>query len=147
PGIVQVFEVGDADGLPFISLELCPNGSLGQKLAGTPVPPREAAALVEHLARAIQYAHDKGVIHRDLKPSNVLLAEDGSPKIRDFGLAKRLDGTGSDLTATGEVLGTPSYMAPEQAGSGSAIGTHTDVYSLGAILYECLTGRAPFRAA
>ncbi len=146
PNIVQIFEVGEHQGLPYFSLEFCPGGSLAQKLAGTPLPPGEAAALVERLARAMQAAHAKGVIHRDLKPANVLLAEDGTPKVTDFGLAKRLDEAGQ--TATGAVLGTPSYMAPEQAAGGSqAVGPPADVYALGAILYELLTGRPPFRAA
>ncbi len=130
--------------MPFFSLEFCPGGSLEKRLAGTPLPPKEAAALVETLARAMQAAHEKGVIHRDLKPANVLLAEDGTPKVTDFGLAKKLDEAGQ--TATGAVMGTPSYMAPEQAGGrGKALGPACDVYALGAILYECLTGRPPFR--
>ena len=123
-----------------------PAAVLEKKLAGTPLPPKEAAALVETLARAMQAAHEKGVIHRDLKPANVLLAEDGTPKITDFGLAKKLDEAGQ--TASGAVMGTPSYMAPEQAGGKTQeIGPACDVYALGAILYECLTGRPPFKAA
>jgi serine/threonine-protein kinase len=146
PHIVQIHEVGEHDGLPFFSLEFCPGGSLDKKLAGTPLPAREAAALVEQLARGMQAAHDKGVIHRDLKPANVLLAEDGTPKVTDFGLAKKLDERGQ--TQTGSVMGTPSYMAPEQAGGKSReLGPACDIYALGAILYECLTGRPPFRAA
>jgi WD40 repeat protein len=150
PNIVQIHEVGEQGGLPFFSLEFCGGGSLEKKLAGTPLPPREAAALVEALARAMHAAHTKGVIHRDLKPANVLFAEDGTPKITDFGLAKKLDEAGQ--TATGAVMGTPSYMAPEQAGykpdaQARSIGPAADVYALGAILYECLTGRPPFRAA
>jgi serine/threonine-protein kinase len=145
PSIVQVFEVGEHGALPFLSLEFCGGGSLAKKLAGTPLPPAEAAAVVETLARAMQVAHDKGVIHRDLKPANVLLAEDGTPKITDFGLAKKLDEAGQ--TMPGVVMGTPSYMAPEQAEGQKDIGPLADVYALGAILYECLTGRPPFRAA
>jgi WD40 repeat protein/tRNA A-37 threonylcarbamoyl transferase component Bud32 len=150
PNIVQVFEVGEHGGLPFFSLEYCPGGGLDRKLNGTPLPAREAATLVEALARAMHAAHQKGVVHRDLKPANVLFAEDGTPKITDFGLAKKLDEAGQ--TASGAVMGTPSYMAPEQAGykpdaQARAIGPATDVYALGAILYECLTGRPPFRAA
>ncbi len=146
PNIVQVFEVGEHGGLPFFSLEFCPGGSLAQKLNGTPLPAREAAALVETLARAMQAAHEQHVIHRDLKPANVLLAEDGTPKITDFGLAKKLDEAGQ--TQSGAIVGTPSYMAPEQAsGKSGAIGPACDVYALGAILYECLTGRPPFKAA
>jgi WD40 repeat protein len=144
--IVQVYEVGEHDGKPFFSLEFCGGGNLKEKLSGTPLPPREAAALVEALARAMQAAHGQHVIHRDLKPANVLLAEDGTPKVTDFGLAKKLDEAGQ--THSGAIMGTPSYMAPEQAGGQTSdIGPLTDVYALGAILYECLTGRPPFRAA
>jgi WD40 repeat protein/serine/threonine protein kinase len=147
PNVVQIHEVGQQNGLPYFSLEFCEGGSLEKKLAGTPLPPREAARLVETLARAMEAAHQKGIIHRDLKPANVLLAEDGSPKITDFGLAKKLE-EGAGQTGTGDVLGTPSYMAPEQAGGRARqVGTLADVYDLGAILYECLTGRPPFKAA
>jgi WD40 repeat protein len=146
PNVVPVFEVGEHAGHPYMALEYCPGGGLDRKLAGTPLPPREAAVLAQTLARAVQAAHDKGVVHRDLKPANVLLADGGVPKVTDFGLAKRLDSGG--LTATGNVMGTPSYMAPEQAlGEAARIGPATDVYALGAILYELLTGRPPFRAA
>jgi hypothetical protein len=146
PNIVQIHEIGEHGGYPYFSLEFCPGGSLDRKLQGTPMEPRAAGELVETLARAMQAAHDKGIIHRDLKPANVLLAEDGSPKITDFGLAKKLDEAGQ--TATGAVMGTPSYMAPEQAGGKSKdIGPAADVYALGAVLYECLTGRPPFQAA
>jgi WD40 repeat protein len=145
PNIIQIHEVGEHDGLPFFSLEYCGGGNLEKKLAGTPLSPREAASLVRILAGAMQAAHDRGVVHRDLKPVNVLLAEDGTPKITDFGLARKLDEAGQ--TATGAVLGTPSYMAPEQAGGSKDIGPPADIYALGAILYECLTGRPPFRAA
>jgi WD40 repeat protein/tRNA A-37 threonylcarbamoyl transferase component Bud32 len=146
PNIVQVYEVGEHDGKPFFSLEFCGGGSLEKKLGGTPLPAREAAALVETLARAMQAAHEQRVIHRDLKPANVLLAEDGTPKITDFGLAKKLDEAGQ--TQSGVVMGTPSYMAPEQAcGKSADIGPLADVYALGAVLYECLTGRPPFKAA
>jgi len=147
PSIVQIYEVGECGGLPYFSLEYCPAGSLDRKLNGTPLPMREAAALVEKLARGIQEAHAKGILHRDLKPANVLLAEDGTPMVTDFGLAKRLD-VPSGQTQSGAILGTPSYMAPEQAaGKVREIGPATDVYGLGAILYELLTGRPPFRAA
>jgi hypothetical protein len=147
PNIVQIHEIGEADGHPFFSLEFCPGGNLADKLAGTPLPPREAARLVETLARAMQAAHEAGIIHRDLKPANVLLLADGTPKITDFGLAKKLDGAPGQ-TASGAIMGTPSYMAPEQAGGKTReVGPAADVYALGAILYELLVGRPPFKAA
>jgi WD40 repeat protein len=147
PNIVQVYETGTHAGLPYFSLEFCPGGSLDRRLDGTPWDPAKAAVLVETLARAMHAAHTAGVVHRDLKPANVLLAADGTPKVTDFGLAKRLD-SGAGQTASGAILGTPSYMAPEQAGGATkAIGPAADVYALGAILYELLTGRPPFRAA
>lgn len=147
PHIVQVHEVGRQGGLPFFSMEFVDGGNLAQRFGGNPLPPHEAACLVEVVALAVDFAHRHGVIHRDLKPANVLLAADGSPKVSDFGLAKRLEG-GAGLTESGVVLGTPSYMAPEQAaGKGRIVGPATDVYALGAILYEGITGRPPFRAA
>jgi WD40 repeat protein len=146
PNIVQVYETGTHSGLPYFSLEFCPGGSLDRKLDGTPWEPAPTAALVEILARAIQHAHDHGIVHRDLKPANVLLAADGTPKVTDFGLAKRLD-RAVGLTQSGAILGTPSYMAPEQAGAGHPVGPPADMYALGAILYELLTGRPPFKAA
>jgi WD40 repeat protein len=145
PGIVAVYEIGDHGGRPFFSLELCVGGSLDRKLAGTPLTPGEAAALVQQLALAMHAAHQAQVIHRDLKPANVLLAADGTPKISDFGLARKLDEQGP--TVSGAVMGTPSYMAPEQAQGKKDVGPSADVYALGAILYEVLTGRPPFRAA
>ncbi len=147
PSIVRLLEYGEHEGQPYFTLEFAPGGSLADRLKGTPQPPREAARLVEQLARGIHHAHVRDIIHRDLKPANVLLAEDGTPKIADFGLVKRTEAEAS-LTDTGEVLGTPSYMAPEQAGGETKrVGPAADVYALGAILYECLTGRPPFRAA
>jgi ABC-type amino acid transport substrate-binding protein len=147
PNIVHIYEIGAHDGAPCFSLEYVDGGSLAQKLAGKPLSGRDAAVLTETLARAMHHAHQRGVVHRDLKPANVLLTADGTPKITDFGLAKRLEGDAGQ-TASGAVMGTPSYMAPEQAqGKVRAIGPPADVYALGAILYECLTGRPPFRAA
>jgi WD40 repeat protein/tRNA A-37 threonylcarbamoyl transferase component Bud32 len=146
PNIVQVHEVSEHEGTPFIALEFCGGGSLAQKLNGTPLPAREAAELLETLARAMQAAHEQHVIHRDLKPANVLFTEAGVPKITDFGLAKKLDEAGQ--TQSGAIMGTPSYMAPEQAmGESTGIGPSADIYALGAMLYECLTGRPPFKAA
>jgi serine/threonine protein kinase len=136
PNIVQVHEVGEHEDRPFFSLEFCAGGSLETVLGGTPLPPPRAAKLVETLARAMQAAHDANVIHRDLKPANVLLATDGTPKITDFGLAKKLDDLGQ--TQTGVIMGTPSYMAPEQAGGKSKdLGPAADIYSLGRFCTSC----------
>jgi tetratricopeptide (TPR) repeat protein len=161
PNIVQIYEVGEQDGLPFFSLEFVEGGSLEKRLRKAPQPARAAAELVETLARAVQAAHERGIVHRDLKPANVLLAACGLasaerhagaklqaacvPKITDFGLAKQVDREGGP-TQEGAVLGTPSYMAPEQAlGLTREIGPAADVWALGAILYEMLTGRPPFQ--
>jgi serine/threonine-protein kinase len=145
PNIVQVYDVGDTDGRPYFTMELVEGGSLAAKVAGAPQSAAWAASLVATVAEAVQVAHQGGIVHRDLKPANILLTADGRPKVTDFGLARRLEGGG--LTLSGAVLGTPSYMAPEQArGDKGAIGPATDVYALGAILYECLTGRPPFCA-
>jgi WD40 repeat protein len=148
PNIVQVHDVGRHAGSPFLVLELVEGDNLAQRVAGTPQPAPWSAELVEALARAIHAAHQQGVVHRDLTPANVLLTADGTPKITDFGLAKLLVGGVGPRTVTGELLGTPSYMAPEQAtGRQREIGAATDVYALGAVLYELLTGRPPFRGA
>jgi serine/threonine-protein kinase len=145
-GIVDVYAFGELDGCPYFSLEYVEGGSLADRLRGRPLPPREAAELIAALAVAVQYAHENGIVHRDLKPANVLLTADGAPKITDFGLAKRLEMEGK--TQSGAVIGTPSYMAPEQAeGKTRQIGPPADIYSLGAVLYELLTGRPPFKAA
>jgi tetratricopeptide (TPR) repeat protein len=146
PNIVQIYEVGEAEGRPFFSLEYLEGGSLADQLDGTPWPAQRAAALIETLARAMHVAHGRGVIHRDLKPANVLLSADGTPKITDFGLAKRLD-VPAGLTQSDAIVGTPSYMAPEQAGGKAKdVGPTADVYALGAVLYELQTGRPPFVA-
>jgi WD40 repeat protein len=145
PNIVQIHEVGEAGGHPYFALEYLEGGSLAKRLVGKSLAPAEAASLVEALARAMQLAHSRNVVHRDLKPSNVLLAADGTPKVTDFGLARRLDDD-SGQTQAGAVVGTPSYMAPEQAaGEAHAAGPAADIYALGAVLYECLTGRPPHR--
>lgn len=145
PNIVQIYEIGEANGKPYFSLEFVDGHTLGDRLSGEPQPPHEAARIIEQLARAMHYAHQRSIVHRDLKPSNILLASDGTPKILDFGLAKRL-AENSSQTRTGAVMGTPDYMAPEQAnGNSSLIGPATDVHALGAILYDMLTGRPPFK--
>ena len=145
PNIVQIYEVGARAGRPYCALEYVDGGTLAKKLAQTPQPARYAAAVVQALARAVHHAHEQGIAHRDLKPSNVMLTRQGTPKVTDFGLAKKLDDD-AGRTQTGAVLGTPSYMAPEQAeGKTSQIGPLADVYALGAILYEMQTGRPPFR--
>ncbi len=147
PNIVEIYEIGEAQGHPYFSLELVEGSNLSQKINGGPLPTREAARITEDLSRAMQYAHDKGVIHRDLKPSNVLLTSEGVPKVADFGLAKLL-AKDSDQTQSGTILGSPCYMSPEQAsGEGRDVGPAGDIYSLGAILYELLTGTPPFRAS
>jgi WD40 repeat protein/serine/threonine protein kinase len=169
PHIVQIHDIGECQGRPYFSLEYVEGGSLARKLAGNPQPPRQAAELLETLARAMHAAHERGIVHRDLKPANILLADrprpvanhdateekpiaegvlqNALPKIADFGLAKHLD-EDRGQTKSGDIVGTPSYMAPEQAkGDLTAIGPRTDVYALGAILYEMLTGRPPFKGA
>jgi serine/threonine-protein kinase len=149
PAVVKIHdygEYGDRDRRPYFAMELLTGGSLAERLkAGPALAPREAAALVEKIARGVQAAHDQGIVHRDLKPHNVLLDATGRPKVTDFGVAKR--GT-SDLTQTGAVMGTPAYMAPEQAGGRTKfVGPAADVYALGVILYQCLAGTVPFTGA
>lgn len=146
PNIVQVYEFGIHEGRPFIALEML-ESSLTKKLAGTPVPARQAAQWLETLAKAVHYAHQHGIVHRDLKPGNVLISRDGVLKITDFGMAKVVAGPPGAQSHSNAIMGTPSYMAPEQTtGRSRDIGPATDVYGLGSILYELLTGRPPFRA-
>jgi WD40 repeat protein len=147
PNIVQIHEIGAHAGLSYLALEYVDGGTLAQKTAGVPQPPREAARLVELLARAVQHAHQNGIIHRDLTPGNVLLSADGAPKLTDFGLARSVHDP-QKITATGAIVGTPGYLAPEQAqGDPTGVSPATDVYSLGAILYSLVTGRPPFQAS
>ena len=146
-GIVQIFDVGEHQGLPYFALEFVPGGSLSKKIAGKPQPVNDAAVMLRELALAMHEAHSQNIVHRDLKPANILLSLSGHPKITDFGLAKRMD-SDSDLTRTNAIMGTPSYMAPEQAwGKTHEIGPLSDIYSLGAILYEMLVGHPPHQGA
>ncbi|ADB18697.1 serine/threonine protein kinase [Pirellula staleyi DSM 6068] len=147
PGIVPVYEVGQVDGRPYFSMKYIQGTTLSHRLAEGPMDSREAATLLARVAHAIHFAHTKGVLHRDIKPSNILLDNAGFPHVTDFGLAKQTSDAAS-LTKTGAVLGTPAYMAPEQAaGARGQVGPVSDVYSLGVVLYHMLTGRPPFQAA
>jgi serine/threonine protein kinase len=148
PNIVAVHDVGDCAGQHYFTMEYIEGISLDRKLAQGPLACKAAARYVRILARAVFYAHNQGILHRDLKPSNILIDVEDEPHITDFGLAKRLGPEASGQTRTGAVLGTPSYMSPEQAqGKSDQLGPASDVYSLGAVLYELITGRPPFRAA
>ncbi|MBW3541963.1 MAG: protein kinase, partial [Planctomycetes bacterium] len=144
PNIVQIFDIGESKGLPFFSLEFIDGPSLEAERGGKPMQPRRAAELIVTLARAMHYAHQRGIVHRDLKPANVLLTSDGMPKVTDFGLVKRVEANSSE-TRTGTIVGTPSYMAPEQAWGKTDVGPLADIYALGAMLYALVTGRPPFQ--
>lgn len=147
PGIVPIFEIGEHAGQHYFSMGYIEGKSLAQRVVDGPLPPQEAAELVKRICDAMAYAHERGVIHRDLKPANILIDSNGQPKVTDFGLAKKTEAD-SGLTGTGQILGTPAYMPPEQAsGKTDEVGPLADVYSLGAILYCLLTGRPPFQAA
>jgi len=147
PHIVPVFDVGEINGRNYLTMGFVEGQSLKQRLSEGPLSPRESAEMMATVAAAIQHAHEQQIIHRDLKPANILLDQSGQPRVTDFGLAKRA-GRDSGLTATGQVMGTPSYMPPEQAsGRASGVGPLADVYSLGATLYHVLTGRPPHQAA
>jgi serine/threonine-protein kinase len=147
PTIVPIYEVGQHEGRPFFTMKLVDGTTLAERLVAGPLPGRDAARILVPICRAVHDAHQRGVLHRDLKPSNILIDGAGRPHVSDFGLAKRVEAD-EPLTLTGAVLGTPSYMAPEQAaGTRGRLGPASDVYSLGAILYHMLTGRPPFQAA
>ncbi len=146
-GIVPVYEFGELDGRPFFSMKYVEGETLQQMLLHGPLPPRYAARVLAAVARAVHYAHERGVLHRDLKPSNILIDRQGNPHVTDFGLARRMTDAAT-LTKSGAVLGTPAYMAPEQAaGNRGDVGPSSDVYSIGTVLYQTLTGRPPFQAA
>lgn len=146
PNIVQLYEVGEMDGQPYFSLEYVDGGTLAVKIEGTAQPARQSAETALQLAEAMAYAHQNGILHRDLKPANVLVTGEGVLKITDFGLAKQMEDQDSSRTQEGSVMGSPSYMPPEQAeGKIGELGPQADVYSMGAILYELLTGSPPFR--
>lgn len=146
-GIVPIYEVGEIEGQPFYSMAFVNGQSLADRVAAGPLPPGESATFVMKIAQAVEYAHQQGVVHRDLKPANVILTPAGQPRVTDFGLAKQIE-TAAGLTVSGQILGTPGYLPPEQAeGRNDDVGPRSDVYSLGAILYTLLTGRPPFQSA
>jgi serine/threonine protein kinase len=145
PGIVPIHEVGQQGGVPYLVSDFVAGVTLAESLSARRPDPREAAQAVAAVADALQYAHEHGVVHRDVKPANILLGEDGAPRLTDFGVAKR-DAGDVTVTSEGDVLGTPAYMSPEQArGAGHRVDGRTDVYSLGVVLYQMLTGELPFR--
>ena len=145
-GIVPIYEIGEQQGLHYIAMAYVEGTSLAAALKEGPLSPRDAAEILHEIALAVHYAHTRKILHRDLKPHNVLLDREGHPKVADFGLAKRLD-VPDGQTMSGQLLGTPRYMAPEQALAKKDLGPATDVYGLGAIFYETLTGRPPIQAA
>src|SRR6185295_86110 len=139
-----IYEIGERDGTCYFSMKLAEGGQLDQLVRREPMPVRQAAELIAKLARTVHYAHERGVLHRDIKPGNILIDGEGEPHLTDFGLARLIE-TDSTVTRTQEVLGTPSYMAPEQAvGNNAAVSRETDVYEIGAVLYHLLTGQPPF---
>src|SRR5436190_1954564 len=144
PGIVPIHEVGERDGSCYFSMQFIEGGQLDEVVRRAPLSVRQATELTAKVARTVNYAHEHGILHRDIKPGNILLDKSGEPHLTDFGLARLLD-TQSTVTRTMEVLGTPSYMAPEQAvGSNATVSSVTDVYGLGAVFYQLLTGQPPF---
>src|SRR5262249_32851386 len=144
PNIVPIYEIGEFQGRHYFSMKLLEGGNLAQHRDRLRADPRQAAALLVKVARAIHFAHQRRILHRDLKPANIPLDGRGEPVVTDFGLAKHLGDGGSARTRSGDIVGTPSYMAPEQARAEKLLTTSVDVWSLGAILYECLTGKPPF---
>ena len=148
PNIVSIHEIGEWEGRPYFSMDYVPGKSLAELARVAPLPPRRAAECIHTVALAVQYAHDHGILHRDLKPANILMDADGHPRVTDFGLAKQISSGNSGLTMTGQVLGSPNFVPPEQAGGRAGeVGPRSDVYSIGAILYHVLTGHPPFAGA